>query len=210
MKRIALVLTALITLTMLSEVQAQKTKVKMKTTLGDITLVLYDDTPGHRDNFIKLANSKFYEGLLFHRVIPGFMIQGGDPATRALKPGDQLPTIPAELKANRYHKKGALCAARTDNPQKASSGSQFYIVVGKVWTTTELEQIEMSGKHPKFTPDQIKTYTTVGGYPYLDTLYTVYGEVTQGLDIVDKIAAVPTGPGDKPVTPVTMKLEIVK
>ncbi len=194
----------------MNENQAQSTKVKMKTTLGDITLVLFDDTPGHRDNFIKLVNEKFYEGILFHRVIPGFMIQGGDPTTRVSKPGPQLGTIPAEFRPNRYHKKGALCAARTENPQKASSGSQFYIVVGKVASEASLTQQETSGAHTKFTVEQKKDYTTIGGTPFLDNNYTVYGEVTQGLDIVDKIAAV-TCNNTKPVTDVKIiSMTIVK
>jgi cyclophilin family peptidyl-prolyl cis-trans isomerase len=201
MKRIALVLTALITISMLSDVQAQSTKVKMKTSMGDITLVLFDDTPIHRDNFLKLVKEKFYDGIIFHRVIPQFMIQGGDPTTRVDKPGPQLGTIPAEFRPNRWHKKGALCAARTENPQKASSGSQFYIVVGKPWTAAELDQFEKSGGHPKFTPEQRKVYTTLGGTPHLDYTYTVYGEVTEGLDIVDKIALVPCN-ATKPITPV--------
>ncbi|MCX6224827.1 MAG: peptidylprolyl isomerase [Bacteroidia bacterium] len=210
MKRIALVLTALITLSMLSENQAQSTKVKMKTSMGDITIVLYDDTPGHRDNFIKLVNEKFYEGIIFHRVIPNFMIQGGDPTTRASKPGPQLGTIPAEFRPNRWHKKGALAAARTDNPQKASSGSQFYIVVGEKFTAAQLDQLEQTGRHPKFTEEQRKVYTTIGGTPHLDYTYTVYGEVTQGLDIVDKIALVPCT-ATKPVTDVKiLSVQVVK
>ena len=204
MKRIAFLLTAFITIGMLTENQAQTTKVLMKTSMGDITLMLYDDTPGHRDNFIKLVKSKFYDGLLFHRVIPGFMVQGGDPGSKNAKPGVQLGsgnpgyTIPAEIKANRYHKKGALCAARTDNPQKASSGSQFYIVTGKIWTAQDLETMEVQGRHPKFTDEQKKVYTTVGGFPGLDTQYTVYGEVTKGLDIVEKIGKVERNPSDRP------------
>ena len=175
---------------MLSETQAQSTKVLMKTSMGDITLVLYDDTPIHRDNFIELVNKKFYDELLFHRVIPAFMIQGGDPATRPGTPGQQLATIPAEFKPNHYHKKGALAAARTNNPQKASSGSQFYIVVGQVWPDAELNKFEQTGQHPKFTEEQRKVYTTIGGTPHLDYAYTVYGEVIKGLDVVEKIALV--------------------
>ena len=207
MKRIALVLTAFITLSMLSENQAQSTKVKIKTTMGDITLVLFDDTPIHRDNFIKLAKEKFYDGILFHRVIPQFMIQGGDPTTRAANPAPQLGTIPAEFRPNRWHKKGALAAARTDNPEKASSGSQFYIVVGKPWSLAELESFEKQGPnpkmppHPKFTEEQKKVYSTIGGTPHLDYTYTVYGEVTEGLDVVEKISLVQCA-ATKPVTDV--------
>jgi cyclophilin family peptidyl-prolyl cis-trans isomerase len=166
--------------------------------MGDITLVLYDDTPIHRDNFIKLVKEKFYDGILFHRVIPNFMIQGGDPTTRATNPGPQLGTIPAEFRPNHWHKKGVLAAARTDNPQKASSGSQFYIVVGQPVSAAALTQMEQSGAHPKFTDEQKKIYSTIGGTPHLDYTYTVYGEVTQGLDVVDKIAVVPCA-GSKPI-----------
>lgn len=210
MKRIALLLTAFITIGMLTENSAQSTKVKMKTSLGDVTLVLYDDTPIHRDNFIKLVKENFYDGILFHRVIQQFMIQGGDPTTRVDKPGPQLGTIPAEFRPNHWHKKGALAAARTDNPQKASSGSQFYIVVGRPCSVNELNQMEASGTHPKFTEEQRKVYTTVGGTPHLDYTYTVYGEVTEGLDIVDKIALVPCS-ATKPITPVKiLSVQILK
>jgi peptidyl-prolyl cis-trans isomerase B (cyclophilin B) len=207
MKRIALVLTAFITLSMLNEIQAQKTKVLMKTTAGNITMVLYDDTPLHRDNMLALIKKNFYDGLLFHRVIPGFMIQAGDPGSKDAKPGVQLGgggpgyTVPAEFKANRYHKKGALCAARQGdqaNPKRASSGSQFYIVTGKTWSAKDLETMEIQGQHPKFTPDQIKEYTTLGGYPPLDNQYTVFGEVTSGLDIVENISKVARNQSDRP------------
>ena len=194
----------------MTDLQAQSTKVKMKTTLGDITLMLYDDTPIHRDNFIKLVNEKFYDGISFHRVIPQFMIQGGDPTTRTSKPGPQLATIPAEFRPNHWHKKGALAAARTDNPQKASSGSQFYIVVGKPWSVAELDGFEKQGTHPKFTDEQRKIYTSAGGTPHLDYTYTVYGEVTEGLDIVEKICLVPCS-NTKPVTDVKiLSVTIVK
>ncbi|MFA5817006.1 MAG: peptidylprolyl isomerase [Bacteroidales bacterium] len=195
MKRMAFLLTVFITLGMLTENQAQSTKVLMKTSMGNISLVLYDDTPIHRDNLIALIKKNFYDGVLFHRVIPGFMIQGGDPGTRAVNPGQQLGTIPAEFRPNHYHKKGALAAARTGgpgNPQMASSGSQFYIVVGKPCSVAELTQMEQApnNPHPKFTKEQKKIYTTIGGTPHLDYTYTVYGEVTQGLDVVDKISKV--------------------
>jgi peptidyl-prolyl cis-trans isomerase B (cyclophilin B) len=203
MKRIVLLLTALITLSMLSENQAQSTKVRIKTSVGDITLMLYDDTPIHKDNILELIKKNFYDGITFHRVIPNFMIQGGDPTTRLTNPQAQLGTIPAEFLNARYHKKGALCAARTGgpgNPKLASSGSQFYIVTGRVWTAAELDQMEASGSHPKFTDQQRKDYTTIGGYPPLDYTYSVYGEVTEGLDIAEKISNVERGPGDKPKT----------
>lgn len=216
MKRIALVLTAFITLSMMSDIQAQSTKVKMKTSMGDITLMLYDDTPIHRDNFLKLVDEKFYDGISFHRVIAEFMIQGGDPSARESNPGPQLGTIPAEFRPNHWHKKGALCAARTDNPAKASSGSQFYIVVGRPWSIAELESFEKQGPnpkmppHPKFTDEQRKVYTSIGGTPHLDYTYTVYGEVTEGLDIVDKISMVPCN-NTRPVTDVKiLSVTVVK
>lgn len=210
MKRIALVLTALITLGMLNENQAQSAKVKLKTSMGDITIVLYDDTPMHRDNFLELIEKNFYDGILFHRVMSQFMIQAGDPNSKDAKPGTQLGaggpgyTIPAEFRPNLWHKKGALAAARQPdqvNPKKASSGSQFYIVVGRSWSVNELAQMEAQGQRPKFTDEQKKVYTTIGGYPPLDYQYTVFGEVTEGLDIVDKISLVPCN-ATRPVTDV--------
>lgn len=203
---------------MMNENQAQQTKVKMKTSMGDITIVLYDDTPIHRDNFIKLANEKFYDGILFHRIIPKFMIQAGDPNSKDAKPNTQLGiggpgyTVPAEFKQNHWHKKGALSAARQGdqiNPKRASSGSQFYIVVGEVLSVNQLNQLEQSGQHPKFTEEQKKDYTTIGGTPFLDYQYTVFGEVTEGLDIVDKISKVERLPGDRPVTDVKILSVVV-
>lgn len=189
--------------------QAQSTKVLMKTSMGDITLVLYDDTPIHLDNLLELIKKNFYDGLLFHRVMPNFMIQAGDPNSKNAQPGVQLGsggpgyTIPAEFKPNHYHKKGALAAARQGdqvNPKKASSGSQFYIVTGRVWSVAELTQMETTGQHPKFTDEQKKIYTTIGGYPPLDYQYTVFGEVTDGLDVVDKISMVPRDAPNRPNT----------
>jgi peptidyl-prolyl cis-trans isomerase B (cyclophilin B) len=183
----------------------------MKTSAGDITVVLYDDTPIHRDNFIKLVNEKFYDGTLFHRVIPQFMIQAGDPGSKDAKPGVQLGsggpgyTIPAEMKPNHYHKKGVLAAARQGdqvNPKRASSGSQFYIVVGQPIPVASLNQMEQSGQHPKFTEEQRKVYSTTGGTPHLDYQYTVFGEVTEGLDIVDKISKVACDQGNRPTADV--------
>lgn len=178
------------------EIDAQKqTNVLIQTSMGDITIALYNDTPLHRDNFIKLANDGFYSGSIFHRVIKGFMIQGGGaPAGKA----ETNYLIPAEILPNHIHKKGALAAARTNNPKKESSGSQFYIVQGQVYTDAQLSQFEAQ-RGIKFSEEQRKTYTTVGGTPHLDGEYTVYGEVIQGLDVVDKIAAVKTQPGDRPL-----------
>ena len=188
-------------------VQAQdtETKVLIKTTMGDITVMLYNDTPNHRDNFIKLVNDGWYNGSPFHRVIKNFMIQGGQNADGRLDPNYK---VPAEIKTNHFHKKGALAAARQGdqvNPQKASSGSQFYIVQGQVYNETQLNVFE--SRYGK----QRQTYQTIGGTPHLDGEYTVFGEVVDGLDIVDKIAAVKTGYMDVPVEPVTIiSMEIVK
>ena len=191
--------------------QAQnETKVLIKTTMGDITVMLYDDTPLHRDNFIKLVNEGWYNGSPFHRVIKNFMIQAGQNADGRVDPDYK---VPAEFKSNHFHKKGALAAARQAdqvNPKKMSSGSQFYIVQGQVWNETQLNMIETRyGK--VFSAKQRQTYQSIGGTPHLDGDYTVFGEVTDGLDIVDKIAAVKTGYMDVPVEPVTIiSMEIVK
>ncbi len=191
--------------------------VEIKTDYGTMKVKLYDATPLHRDNFIKLTNEGFYDGLLFHRVIKEFMIQGGDPdsknapAGQALGSGGPGYTVPAEINNDIIHKKGALCAARTNNPEKASSGCQFYIVQGKVYTNEELDLFETRMGY-KFTPQQRGIYTTIGGTPHLDRNYTVYGEVIEGLDVVDKIAAVETAKnlGDRPVKDVTMTIKVVK
>jgi cyclophilin family peptidyl-prolyl cis-trans isomerase len=186
-----------------------ETLVLIKTSYGNITAKLYNDTPQHRDNFIKLIKEGWYNGSPFHRIIKGFMIQGGSNKDGRQDPGY---TIPAEILPNHLHKKGALAAARQGdnvNPQKASSGSQFYIVEGTVLTNETLDSYEKR-YNVKYSAEQRKAYTTVGGTPWLDGGYTVFGEVVSGLDVVDKIASVPTGPGDKPVTPVTMTIEIVK
>lgn len=235
-----------------------ETVVKIETTKGDITIKLYNETPKHRDNFIKLVNEGTYEGTLFHRVIKDFMIQAGDPESKnapkgkMLGSGDVGYTIPAEFVYPRYfHKKGVLSAARQGdnvNPNKESSGCQFYIVTGKVFKDSTLLSMEqqinenkvnvvfnaLAQKHMKeiykmrkandedglyelqeklfaeaqteaakqpefhFTPEQIEAYTTVGGTPHLDGEYTVFGEVTEGLDIVDLIQKVKTDRSDRP------------
>ena len=183
--------------------QEKETVVVIKTSMGTIKAKLYNDTPQHRDNFIKLVNEGWYNGSPFHRVINKFMIQGGQNADGRLDPGYK---VPAEIKENHFHKKGALCAARQGdqvNPMKASSGSQFYIVQGKVYDERTLDMFESrTGK--VFSARQRQAYQTVGGTPHLDGDYTVFGEVTEGLDIVDKIAAVKTGAMDVPVEPVTI------
>lgn len=236
----------------------KETLVKIETTLGDIEVKLYNETPKHRDNFIKLVKDGVYEGTLFHRVIKDFMIQAGDPDSKnapkgkMLGTGDVGYTVPAEFVYPKYfHKKGALSAARQGdevNPNKESSGCQFYIVTGKVFSDSTLLNMEqqknqnkvteafnaLAQKHMKeiykmrkandqdglfalqdtlfiqaeaeaakqpdfhFTPEQIKAYTTVGGTPHLDGEYTVFGEVIEGMDVVDKIQQVKTDRSDRP------------
>jgi peptidyl-prolyl cis-trans isomerase B (cyclophilin B) len=179
------------------------------TDYGDITGMLYNDTPGHRDNFIKLINEGWFNGSTFHRVMQNFMIQGGGKEDGSVDVGY---TIPAEFSPERIHKKGALAAARQAdgiNPEKRSSGSQFYLVQGKVYGDSELDALE-SRKQCEWTEEQRKLYKTVGGVPFLDYDYTVFGEVLDGLDVIDKIAAVQTGEADKPFKDVSMTMEIVK
>lgn len=241
------------------ETESTETQVIMHTSKGDIRLRLYNDTPLHRDNFIKLVREGRYEGLLFHRVIKDFMIQGGDvtskdaPMDKPLGGGDLGYTLPAEFRyPARFHKKGALCAARTGdevNPERASSASQFYIVTGKVYTDEELNRMEKqmenqlkqtifnrlqtehkpkimelyrSGnkeelailrdtligrteleaekrkEEAKLSPEVREAYRTVGGVPFLDNQYTVYGEVTEGMEVVEAIQNVQTNRQDRP------------
>jgi peptidylprolyl isomerase len=246
--------------------QKKETMVRIETSVGDITLKLYDETPAHRDNFIKLAEKEAYNGTLFHRVIRDFMVQGGDPESKdasqdkRLGGGDMDYKVSAEFVYPRYfHKRGALAAARMGdnvNPKKESSGCQFYIVTGRVYGQEELLDMEaqknlsdafnvLKKKHAKtiqrmqnegnsaglqhlqeqiiaeaktmaengpgfhFTPEQIEAYTTVGGTPFLDNEYTVYGEVTEGMDVVDKIQQVETGVADRPKEDVIIKGVVV-
>lgn len=241
-----------------------QTRVRIKTSMGDIVVRLYDETPNHRDNFVKLAKEGYFDGTLFHRVIRDFMIQGGDPDSKGAPAGKNLGTggpdytIPAEFVFPKlFHKRGALSAARTGdevNPKRESSGSQFYIVWGKTYKAAELKQMERqlamqqeqavfnqlvadnkakimelrrnrdraglqelqddliaSTKAickekgaPKFTDEQVEAYTTIGGTPFLDNQYTVFGEVEEGLDIVETIQNVETGRNDRPKDDVVM------
>ncbi len=244
--------------------------VVIKTEFGDMKIKLYNETPRHRDNFIRLAKDGFYNNLLFHRVINEFMIQGGDPDSKSAKPGEQLGEggpgyeLPAEIHFPQlFHKKGVIAAAREGdrvNPEKKSSGSQFYIVQGKIFNDEELDKIEeringmkksqiyyllmtehkdslmtlqKKGKFDEFTamqqrikdeaeqkyneqtkytiPENIReVYRTVGGTPHLDTNYTVFGEVIEGLNVIDSIVAVDTDPNNRPVKDIKMTVEIVK
>jgi peptidyl-prolyl cis-trans isomerase B (cyclophilin B) len=241
----------------------QEKLVKIKTSMGDMTVLLYDETPLHKANFIELAESGKFDSTIFHRVIKNFMIQGGD-IFRGKGPDEQDTTrIPAEIVEGFYHKKGELAAARQPdqvNPDKKSSNCQFYIVQGRVWTEEELTvdqarlnqaigqmlmneqydslkqqfiQLQMQGMFDEmnklalaqrslveqefgidltidFPKDRLDIYTTTGGYPFLDGEYTVFGRVVEGLEVIDKIAAVQTAPGDVPVDQISITMEIVK
>ena len=210
MKKIILAALVLIGLTCQAQKASEKeTIVVIKTNYGTIKAKLYNDTPLHRDNFIKLVNEGWYNNSPFHRIIKNFMIQGGQNADGRLDPGYK---VPAEIKSNHFHKKGALCAARQPdqvNPKKASSGSQFYIVQGQKYDDQTLDMYEdRLGK--VFGAKQRQAYKTVGGTPHLDGDYTVFGEVIEGMDVVEKIAAVKTGGMDAPIEAVTMTIEIEK
>lgn len=249
--------------------KAKGTIVRMSTSQGDIDILLYEETPLHKENFLKLVEEKYYDSVLFHRVINQFMIQGGDPESKNAASGTMLGnggpsyTVPAEFNPKFIHKKGALSAARQGdqiNPNKESSGSQFYLVQGKVYDSTELvnmiKQMNMRRAQTKiqaylfkpensaelekarniqmnqpdsleifieslkqkigveefsYTPEQIKTYTTIGGTPFLDMDYTVYGEIVNGLDVVDKIASVATDGNDRPVEDIRiLSVKVIK
>ncbi len=265
----ATVLLICILLSASSTLTAQQ-KVKISTKYGDMIAVLYDQTPKHRDNFIKLVKEGFYNQTLFHRVIKNFMIQGGDPASKNASADQQLGnggpgyTIDAEINAELFHKKGALAAARLGdqiNPKRESSGSQFYIVQGQVYPKTQLEgmqkQLKQNAQNNAFkaflnnpenksyldryialskaqdkegiagfikeitpltkpTKDatmsvaQIEAYSSLGGTPHLDNQYTVFGQIIEGLEVIDKIASVETKSGDRPVKDVAMTISLIK
>ncbi|HOG19008.1 MAG TPA: peptidylprolyl isomerase [Salinivirgaceae bacterium] len=249
----------------------KRSKVEIETQFGNIVIELYDETPKHRDNFIKLVSEKYYDDLIFHRVIKNFMIQGGDPNSRNAKPGEQLGsggpdyTVEAEFVPHLFHKKGALAAARQGdnvNPEKRSSGSQFYIVQGTTVTPQQLKSMEMRINQPqmqqlvgkyiaenpeieaklrsfqetqqydsineiinpivemmekspeykpfKYSDEQIQIYSQIGGTPHLDGAYTVFGEVVEGLNVIDSIAAQQTGQADRPVEDIKMKIRVIK
>lgn len=191
-----------------TKTSAAQTKVLIETEYGNMTAVLYNETPLHRDNFVKLTNQGWYNGSIFHRVINNFMIQGGGKGEK----NDPGYTVPAEFVGKYFHKKGALAGARKPdqvNPAKASSGSQFYIVQGNVSTDKQLDIFQIqTGK--TISPERREAYKTIGGTPHLDDDYTVFGEVIEGLDVIDKIAAVQTGPANKPLKDVTMKITVIK
>jgi len=192
--------------------------VKISTEYGDMIVKLYNGTPLHRDNFIKLAKAHYYDGTLFHRVIKNFMIQGGDPDSKGAAPGQMLGnggpgyTIPAEFRKEYFHKKGVIAAAREGdqvNPEKASSGSQFYIVQGRKWTNTELNTFEQQSHH--LIPwEQKEVYMKIGGTPHLDGAYTVFGEVISGLNVIDSIAALPGDRMNRPLKDVKMTVSLIE
>lgn len=192
--------------------------VQIETSYGNMLVELFDDTPLHRDNFIKLAEGGFYDSLIFHRVISGFMIQGGDPGGKGAPISARLGSggpgyqVDAEILPNHAHVKGALSAARIggpSNPEKRSSGSQFYLVQGKPVGEQEIQNMEY--RLGITYPDEIKAqYLEYGGTPFLDQDYTVYGQVIEGLDVIDAIASVKTNRSDRPLENVIMKIKVIK
>lgn len=188
------------------------TRAKIQTDLGDITVKLYNSTPEHKKNFIKLAEEGFYNDLLFHRIIKGFMIQGGDPDSKGAPAGQKLGgggpgyTIPAEIGAP--HFRGALAAARNNNPERRSSGSQFYIIEGVVQNDQMLDRFEKM-RNFKYTPEQRALYKEIGGRPDLDGEYTVFGEVEKGMEVVDKIAIASKDNTDRPLEDIKMQVSII-
>lgn len=217
MKQLRLLLVALVFAAFMPAM-AQSRQVVLETTEGKIVLTLFDDTPRHRDNFLRLVNEQFYDSLLFHRVIKNFMIQGGDPDSRHAEPGVTLgegstdSTIVAEFyDAEGHllhpHKRGAVAAAResdSENPERRSSGCQFYIVWGKTYATQQLYQIgdkveAQTDHHVTMTDELLDLYHDVGGVPHLDGQYTVFGEVSEGLEVIDRIQKVQTDDYDRPI-----------
>lgn len=192
---------------------------EMETSMGTLTIQLYDETPKHRDNFIKLAETGFYDELLFHRVIDGFMIQGGDPESKNATPKKRLGSggpgyqVPAEFDDQYAHVKGALAAARQGdqvNPEKKSSGSQFYIVHGRPVDRDVLEGMEKR-KGIEYTEETIAEYEANGGTPFLDGEYTVFGKVVKGMEVIDAIASTKTAQGDRPLKDVKiLKVRVIK
>lgn len=215
-KSIILGLLCLIAATVSAQKPSKKDEVvTIATNKGTMRFILFDEAPKHKANFIKLAKDKFYNGLLFHRVIDDFMIQGGDPNSRNAKPDDMLGRgdngykIPAEFNPKLFHQKGALAAARDNNPAKESSGCQFYIVEGRKWSKSDLGKQESRAAR-KLTENQKKVYETIGGTPHLDGAYTVFGQLIDGMDVLDKIASVDKDERDRPETDITMKVSVKK
>ncbi|MFA5850922.1 MAG: peptidylprolyl isomerase [Bacteroidales bacterium] len=215
LKKLNYLLIALLLLPLMATAKTPKFYVvNIQTTAGDIVVRLYNETPLHRDNFVKLCNTKNYDNVLFHRVIKEFMVQSGDPDSKAHEPGklygegDLGYRLPAEILPELFHKKGVLAAAREgdkENPERKSSASQFYIVVGKKLTDQDLDKVELrisksnKTENFKFTPERREFYKTYGGTPHLDLQYTIFGEVVTGQELADKISQVETDKNDRPV-----------
>jgi peptidyl-prolyl cis-trans isomerase B (cyclophilin B) len=203
------ILALLITCLSIGQSFAKEKSIKIETNYGVIILKLYDNTPLHTANLIKLCKEHYFDSTLFHRVIPSFVIQGGDPDSKHAGPekqlgdGDLSYLVPAEINAVNYHKRGALGMARDNNPEKKSSACQFYIVVGKVVTEEQLNTISTKTNRV-FSAEQRKVYTTLGGTPFLDGNYTVFGEVTKGMEVVDTIAQLARNAADRPNVDVRM------
>lgn len=201
---------------MVSAVFAQKPThyyIQLKTSKGDGIIKLYNETPLHRDNFVSLVKEGFYQDLLFHRVIENFMIQGGDPVSKHAVEGQRLGSggldyrVPAEFVEHLFHKKGALAAARTDNPDKESSSTQFYLVQGRTFSFGGLDSLQEMRLGGRQIPDeQREVYRTLGGVPHLDQGYTVFGELITGLELIDSIAAVDTDQLDRPLEDQRMEM----
>lgn len=203
------ILALLITCLSIGQSFAKEKSIKIETNYGVIILKLYDNTPLHTANLVKLCKEHYFDSTLFHRVIPSFVIQGGDPDSKHAGPDKQLGDgdlsylVPAEINAVNYHKRGALGMARDNNPEKKSSACQFYIVVGKVVTEEQLNTISTKTNR-FFSDEQRKVYTTLGGTPFLDGNYTVFGEVTKGMEVVDTIAQLARNAADRPNVDVRM------
>lgn len=198
--------------------QIASQKVLITTSLGSVEILLYEDTPLHKNNFIKLVREGFYKDLLFHRIIPEFMIQGGDPDSKNSTPkqrlgdGDLNYTVKSEISAEHIHKRGALAAARMPddiNPEKASSACQFYLVQGRLYSESDLSEVEKRNEI-QYSEKQKEIYKTIGGVPRLDGKYTVFGEVISGFETIDKIAALDRDKNDRPLQNVAMDIILLE
>ena len=203
-------------MTLIFSCKPKEELILIETEYGNMKIALYDSTPQHKENFMKLAKEGYYDGTLFHRVIQGFMIQGGDPDSKGAPAGQPLgaggPGYTLEAEIGAYHFKGAVAAARRGgpgNPEKRSSGSQFYIVQGKPVSEGQLTSMSKM-KGFEYTAEDIAKYGEMGGAPFLDGDYTVFGEVVEGMDVIDKIAKVQTSSSDRPAKDVSMKVKVVK
>ena len=209
-----------LTLFQTAEAQTPAYTIQIETSMGSMKCILYEQTPMHTENFIKLVKEGTYNGVLFHRVIKDFMIQTGDPETKNAPAGAMLGTggvgytIPAEFHPDLYHKKGAIASARQGdqtNPNRESNGSQFYIVQGEILSDAQLDQYENAGAHIRFTAEQRMVYKALGGSPHLDYAYTVFGEVVEGFEVIDAIASVQTDQRNRPLTDVkVIKITILQ